>query len=252
MTSEVSEVHSEAPTFEGVARLVAEKEDDVEWLADGVRSWIWPQERWPQGVREFGSDLGMFADLARVRWSRTRLLKALKETLPERRERLNRDAGGLAADALPHCRTAWPGFGPLEQVALAKLLHQICRRCGEASRFSEIVSADGKAKAGSEQGTGARAGRRKGGLCEHRSGRVEVRSRKAARPACQASCPGRRSSIRARNGPAGRFDLVARRQGWGEDPLKAWPPHFKAAIAPNPVLDRLNEMVFVQDAQIVP
>jgi hypothetical protein len=45
--------------------------------------------------------------------------------------------------------------------------------------------------------------------------------------------------------PAGRFDLVEKRRGWGEDPLNAWPPYFKAALAPNPLIDRMNEMQFI-------
>jgi hypothetical protein len=43
--------------------------------------------------------------------------------------------------------------------------------------------------------------------------------------------------------PAGRFDLVKRRRVWGEDPLRAWPPYFKAALAANPVIERMNEML---------
>jgi hypothetical protein len=35
-----SESRDEAPTFEKVARLIAEEEGDVEWLADGLRGWI--------------------------------------------------------------------------------------------------------------------------------------------------------------------------------------------------------------------
>jgi hypothetical protein len=45
--------------------------------------------------------------------------------------------------------------------------------------------------------------------------------------------------------PAGRFDLVEKRRGWGDDPLNAWPPHFKAALAPNPLIDRMNETQFI-------
>ena len=45
--------------------------------------------------------------------------------------------------------------------------------------------------------------------------------------------------------PAGRFDRVKRRPVGGEDPLDAWPPCFRAAFVPNPVLGRINEMQFV-------
>lgn len=50
--------------------------------------------------------------------------------------------------------------------------------------------------------------------------------------------------------PAGRFDLVKRRRVWGDDPLHAWPPYFKAALAPNPVIDRMDEMLFVPALKI--
>ena len=68
-----SESNDEAPTFERVARRIAEKEGDVEWLADGLRGWVWPQEKWPPGCTKYGHGLGLFADIARVRWSRARL-----------------------------------------------------------------------------------------------------------------------------------------------------------------------------------
>jgi hypothetical protein len=77
-----SESRDEAPTFEKVVRLIAEEEFDVEWLADGLRGWIWPQERYPASARKYGHGLGMFADIARTRWSRAKVLKELKETLP--------------------------------------------------------------------------------------------------------------------------------------------------------------------------
>jgi hypothetical protein len=199
-----------------------------------------------QSVREFGSGLGMFADMARVRWSRAPLLKALKETLPN------------AANTLTEMLADWPlmrflsveplgaGFGPLEQVALGKLLHQIYRRCGEASRLSEIVSADGKVK----------AGRNKALAPGQVNERVACASTLAiAWKFARGELPGRQVKQAARAAdllfllgmaPSGRFDLVERRRVWGGDPVKAWAPHFNAALAPNPVLDRLNEM-FVKE-----
>lgn len=53
-----SESRDEAPTFEKVARLIAEEEFDVEWLAGGLRGWIWPQERYPASARKYGHGLG--------------------------------------------------------------------------------------------------------------------------------------------------------------------------------------------------
>jgi hypothetical protein len=241
----IPEVHSEAPTFEGVARHIAKKEGDVEWLADGIRSWVWPQERWPQGVRDFGSGLGMFAEMARVRWSRARLLKALKETLPNAANTLSDMLADWPLMRFLTDEPLGPGFGPLEQVALAKLLHEICRRCGEASRLSEIVSADGKAKAGRNKALAP-------GQVDEKSAcastvAVAWKFARGELPGSQVKQAARAADLLFALGmaPAGRFDLVERRRIWGEDPLKAWPPHFKAALAPNPVLDRLNEMQFI-------
>jgi hypothetical protein len=76
------ESHDEASTFEKVARLIAEEEGDVQWLVNGLRGWIWPQERYPASARKHGHGRGMFADIARTRWSRAKVLKALKKTLP--------------------------------------------------------------------------------------------------------------------------------------------------------------------------
>jgi hypothetical protein len=87
------------PTFEKVARLIAAEENDVEWLADGLRGWIWPQEKYPTSARKYGHGLGMFADIARVRWSRAKVLKGLKETLPR------------AADTLIDLMSDWGLFG---------------------------------------------------------------------------------------------------------------------------------------------
>jgi hypothetical protein len=253
MTSEVhsevpTEVHSEAPTFEGVARLVAEKERDVEWLADGIRGWIWPQEKWPRGTREFGSGLAMFADMGRVRWSRARLLKALKETLPSAANTLTDMLADWPLMRFLTVEPLGPGFGPLDQVALVKLLHEIRRRCREASRFSEIVTADGKPKAGRNRALAP--------------GQIDEKVACASTVAvawkfARGTLPGPHVKQAARAADllfplgmalAGRFDLVVRRRVWSEDPLSAWPPHFKAAFAPNPVLDRLNEM-FVKELE---
>jgi hypothetical protein len=46
------------------------------------RGWIWPEERYPASARKYGHGRGMFADIARTRWSRAKVLKAPKKTLP--------------------------------------------------------------------------------------------------------------------------------------------------------------------------
>ena len=67
-----------------------------------VRGWIWPQERYPPAARKYGHGLGLFADIARVRWSRAKLLKALTKTLPSAADTCNRLDGGLGPIWLPH------------------------------------------------------------------------------------------------------------------------------------------------------
>ncbi len=237
-----SELHDEAPTFQDAARLIAEEEDDVEWLADGLRSWIWPQERWPEGARKFGSDLGMFADMARVRWSRARLVKVLKETLPSAANTIIDMLRDWALMRFLGAESLGPGFGPLEQVALFNLLHEMRRRCGEASRFSELVSADGKAKAGRNRALAP--GQIDEKVACASTVAVAWKFARGQPPGPQVRQAAQAAELLFALGmaPAGRFDLVERRRSWGEDPLSAWPPHFRAALAPNPILDRLNEM----------
>ena len=142
------ESRDEAPTFEKVARLIAEEEGDVEWLADGLRGWIWPQERYPPVARKYGHGLGMFADIARVRWSRAKLLKALTKTLPRAADTLTDLMGDWALFGFLTDERLGPGFGAHERIAIGSLLHEIRRRCHQASWFPELVSEDGKPKAG--------------------------------------------------------------------------------------------------------
>ena len=54
------ELGSEPATFEGVAELIVRDPGDVEWLAAGLRYWVWPQERWPTKLRDPKTDRGMF------------------------------------------------------------------------------------------------------------------------------------------------------------------------------------------------
>ncbi len=143
-----SKMQDGTPTFEEIARLIAKKQGDVEWLADGLRCWVWPQEGWPAGAEKLGgSRLGMFADMARIRWPRARLVKVLKETLPG------------AADTISNLLSDWalmnilgsslgPGFGPLDRVTLHNLLFELRRRCGEAAKLPQFVSSDGNARPG--------------------------------------------------------------------------------------------------------
>src|SRR5271168_3916941 len=135
-----SELDRDAATFADVARVIAEEEDDVEWLAAGLRSWIWPQERWPESARNFGAGLGMFADLDRVLWPRAQLVKVLKETLPNAANTITNLLRDWALMRFLTTGPLGPGFGDLEQVELGKLLYELRRRCAEASRNPELVS----------------------------------------------------------------------------------------------------------------
>jgi hypothetical protein len=241
----VPERRNEVPTFEDVARLIAEEEGDVEWLGDGLRAWIWPQERYPQAARKYGHGLGMFADMARVRWSRARLLKALKQKLPSAANTVTDMLADWALFGFLTDERLGPGFGPLDLVTLSKLLHEIRRRCGQASQFPELVSEDGKPKAGRNKALAPGQIDEKVACASvvvvawkfTRGKPLGPRVRRAAQAADLLFDLGM--------APTGRFDLVKRRRGWGEDPLNAWRPYFKAALAPSPVLDRINEMQFV-------
>jgi hypothetical protein len=77
------ELGSEPATFQGVAELIVRDPGDVEWLAAGLRNWVWPQERWPTFLRDPKSDRSKFKSMAEARWSRSKLIKGLGETLPE-------------------------------------------------------------------------------------------------------------------------------------------------------------------------
>lgn len=240
-----SELPDEAPTFEHVAWLIAKEECDIEWLAYGLRAWVWPQERQPPNARKYGSGLGMFADLARVRWSRAQLLEALKETLPSAAKTIDDMLRDWGLFSFLTDERLGSGFGPLDRVALGSLLHEIRRRCAQASQFPELVSKDGKPKAGRNKALAPGQVDEKVACAS-----TVVVAWKFARgkpPGPQVKRAAQAADLLFALGmaPAGRFDLVKRRQGWGEDPLNAWPPHFRAALAPNPLLDRVNEMQFV-------
>ena len=71
------ELGGEPATFKGVAELIVRDPGDVEWLAAGLRNWVWPQERWPTFLRNPESDRGMFKSMTEARWSRSKLIKAL-------------------------------------------------------------------------------------------------------------------------------------------------------------------------------
>jgi hypothetical protein len=237
------ELNAETPTFENVARLISENEDDVAWLAEGLLRWVWPQERYPPGARKFGRGLGMFADMRHVRWSRAKLHKALSTTLPNAAETVSDLLSDFALFQLLTEERLGPGFGPLERVTLGNLLHEIRRRCAEASQSPELVSRNGKPKAGRNKALAP--------------GQIEEKVACAsaiviAWTFARGKAPGpqvKRAALAAEllfelgMAPAGRFDLIEGRRGWGKDRLNAWPPYFREALHPSPMLIRLNGML---------
>jgi hypothetical protein len=240
-----SESRDEAPTFEKVARLIAEEEGDVDWLADGLRGWIWPQERYPASARKYGHGLGMFADIVRTRWSRAKVLKELKETLPR------------AADTLTDLMSDWglfgfltderlgPGFDHHERIVLGNLLHEIRRRCHQISRFPELVAPDGKPKAGRNKLLALGQINEKVACASTVAAAWKFTRGKSLGPQVRRAAEAADLLFELGMAPAGRFDLVEKRRGWGKDPLNAWPPYFRAALAPNPLIDRVNKMQFI-------
>ena len=244
-------LNGETPTFESVARLIAENEGDVAWLADGIRLWVWPQERWPQSARKYGSGLGMFADMGRIRWSRARLLKALRETLPNAANTLSDMLGDFALFQLLTAEALGPGFGHPERATLGGLLREIRRRCDEASRLPELTSADGKAKAGRSRVLAPQQIDEKVACASAVAVAWKFTRGKTPGPQVKRAAKAADLLFALGMAPTGRFDLVQRRRSsWGKEPLNAWPPHFKAALIPNPMLDRWNAM-FLETLQIL-
>jgi hypothetical protein len=235
-----SESREEVPTFEKVARLIAEEESDIEWLADGLRGWIWPQERYPSAARKYGHGLGMFADIARVRWSRAKLLKALTKTLPRAADTLTNLMADLTVFAFLTDERLDRGFGSHERIALGNLLHEIRRRCHQASRFPELVSEDGKPKAGRNKVLVPGWIDEKVACASAVAVAWKFTRGKALGPRVTRAAQAADLLFDLRMVPAGRLDLVKRRQSWGDDPSGAWRPYFRAALTPNPEFDRLN------------
>ena len=238
-----SKMQDDAPTFEEIARLIAKEEDDVEWLADGLRYWVWPQERWPAGAEKLGgSRLGMFADMARIRWPRARLVKVLKETLPSAVDTIRDSLSDWALMSILG-DSLGPGFGPLNRVALGNLLFELRRRCGEAARLSEFVSADGTARPGRTKALAPGQVDEKVACASAVVVAWRCARGKPLGPRVKQASQAAELLFALGMAPAGRFDLVERRRGWGENPLNAWRPYFEEACVPVPGLNHLNEML---------
>jgi hypothetical protein len=239
------ESRGEVPTFEEVARLIVEEESDVEWLADGLRGWIWPQERYPPAARKYGHGLGLFADMARIRWTRATLIEALTKKLPSAADTLTDLMADWALFSFLTDERLGPGFGPHERIALGNLLHEIRRRCRQVSQFPELVSKDGKPKAGRNRVLAPGQVDEKVACASTIAVAWRFARGKPLGPRVRRAAKAADLLFDLGMAPAGRFDAVKRRRVWGDDPLNAWPPYFKAALRPNPVIDRMNEMLFL-------
>jgi hypothetical protein len=240
-TSRRVELGNEPATFERVAELIVQDAGDVEWLARGLRNWVWPQEGWPQKLRSPQSDLGMFQSMAQGRWSRAELIKALRDTVPQAAETLSDLLRDFALSNFLTDEQLGTDFGPLQRVHLLSLLHEVKRRSEAVSRFRAFISESGKTK----------AGRNRPLAPDQIDERVACASAiKVARQLLTEEPLTLRQASKAAHllyelgmAPAGRFDLVARKGGWGGDPLNSWSPYFRKARSAHRMLERLNGML---------
>ena len=143
----IAELTYNASSFEQVARLIAASESDVGWLAAGLRQWVWPQEGTPARLRS-SPELGFFASIAKGRWSRKRLIRVLRKTLPDATKKVSELTTDFAVSSYLTDRQLGEGFDFLQIVQLSGLLHEIRRRCEAVSLSPGLISSPGKAKAG--------------------------------------------------------------------------------------------------------
>jgi hypothetical protein len=235
------ELGREFATFEGVAKLIVRDPSDVEWLAAGLRDWVWPQERWPPSLRNEKDDRGMFKMMADARWSRSRLIKALGETLPQAIDTVSNLLRDSAFFSFIADEQFGVNFGALDRVSLFGLLYEVKRRSEAVSHDPAFVSERGKTKAGrniplapdqvDERVACASA--------------VEVARKMLAEEPLTIRQASKAAHFLCELGmaPAGRCDLVERISRWGSDPLNAWSPYFRKARAKHRVLEELNRML---------
>jgi hypothetical protein len=235
------ELGGEPATFKGVAELIVRDPGDVEWLAAGLRNWVWPQERWPTFLRNPESDRGMFKSMTEARWSRSKLIKALGETLPEAVDTLSDLLKDFAFASFIADEQLGRDFGPLQRVHLLGLLHEVKRRSQAISRYPAFVSESGKTKAGrniplAPDQIDERV------ACASAVNVAREMLTKAPLTIRQAS---KAAHLLYELGiaPAGRCDLVGRISRWSSDPLPAWTPYFRKAREPHPMLEKLNGML---------
>ena len=235
------ELGSEPATFKGVAELIVRDPDDVEWLAAGLRNWVWPQEQWPTFLRDPKADRGMFKSMAESRWSRSKLIKGLGETLPEAVDTLSDLLTDFAFFSFISDQQLGRDFGPLQRSDLLSLLREVKSRSQAISRYPAFVSESGKTKAGRNIPLAP----------DQIDERVACASAvNVAREMLTEEPLTIRQASKAAHflyelgmAPAGRCDLVDRISRWSSDPLPAWTPYFRKARAPHPMLAKLNWML---------
>jgi hypothetical protein len=155
------ELRDLAPTIEGVARLIAEEEDDIEWLAGGLRASIGLSK----GIHLLRASSGLIsASSPTWRVSRARLLKALKETLPSAAKTVDNMLRDWALCSFLADERLGLGFGPhdrgLSSACLMRSADGVPKQVSFQSLFPRMMST--RAPLLSHLPQGRRGGERRG------------------------------------------------------------------------------------------
>jgi hypothetical protein len=232
----------EAPTFENVARIIAESDADVPWLADALRAWVWGDER---HFSKEASRQGAFATGLNVAWSREALVRHFSETPPQVVNTLVDMLGDYTQLRL--LAAAGPGFGRDELASLASALQDLHWRCPAASRSPELVSQNGKKRRGRGKVSPIGLGNEKVECaCTVRVAWAFVRNKPPGSENQHAALVAERL-LALGMVEVGRFDLVKQRKPRRDyNTLNAWRRHFDAAKAPTPWADQYKETLLVR------
>jgi hypothetical protein len=232
----------DASSFERVACLIVTNENDVGWLAAGLRQWVWPQEGTPTSLRR-EPELGFFASIVEGRWSRKRLVQVLGKTLPDAIEKVSALTSDFAVSSYLTDKQFGVGFDFRQLAQLSGLLHEIRRRCEAVSLLPELISSPGNAKAGRSKTLAPDQVNEKVACASAVD--VAWRFARGEAPGAYVEQAGEAAEILFALGmaPPGRFDLAKPRASWGDNYFRAWPPYFEKAREPFPMLLKWNEML---------
>jgi hypothetical protein len=238
----IAELTYGASSFEQVARLIAASESDVGWLAAGLRQWVWPQEGTPASLRS-QPELGFFASIAEGRWSRKRLIRVLRKTLPDATKKVSELTSDFAVSSYLTDRQFGVGFDFLQIVHLSGLLHEIRRRCEAVSLSPDLISSPGKAKAGRSKTLAPDQVDEKVACASAVD--VAWKFARGEPPGAYVQEAGEAAELLFALGmaPPGRFDLVKPRRSWSGNHVRAWPPYFEKARDPSPMLLKWSGML---------